>query len=126
MRLSSDLGQRVCRVLVTAVFCALAWASSAAAQSLGELNRQLNEIEPRVDAGVSDPQSASEAINQLDQAESDFAQIAENHGNDREELIATFSRLEQMLNRMYTTYQRKKDACLATIGNGGSCDYDQP
>jgi hypothetical protein len=126
MRLSSDLGRRAGFVLVAAVFYALTCAPGAAGQTLGELNQRLNEIEPRVSAGASDPQAASEAISQLDQAESDFAQIAESRGNDREELIATFSRLEQMLNRMYTVYQRQKDACLVTIGNGGSCDYDQP
>ena len=124
MRLSSDLGRLALFVFVGAI--SLAAAGSAAAQSLGELNRRLNEIEPRVSEGVSNPQAASDAINQLDEAESEFAQIAENGRNNREELIDTFSRLEQMLNRMYVTYQRQKDACLNTIGNDGMCDYDQP
>ncbi len=31
-----------------------------------------------------------------------------------------------MLNQMYTTYQRVKDACIETIDNGGTCNYDQP
>jgi hypothetical protein len=124
MRLSSDLGRLALFVFVAAI--SLAAAGSAAAQSLGDLNRRLNEIEPRVSEGVSNPQAASDAINQLDEAESEFAQIAENGRNNREELIDTFTRLEQMLNRMYVTYQRQKDACLNTIGNDGMCDYDQP
>lgn len=124
MRQSSDLGRRALIVMVAAIF--LSTARSAAAQTLGELNRRLNEIEPKVSEGVSNPQVASEAISQLDEAESDFAQIAENDRNNREELIATYSRLEQMLNRMYTTYSRQKDACLTTIGNDGTCDYDLP
>ena len=31
-----------------------------------------------------------------------------------------------MLDRMYRTYQKKKDDCIEAIDNGGSCDYDQP
>jgi len=124
VRQLSDLGRRALIVMLAAIFLSI--AHSAAAQTLGELNRRLGEIEPRVSAGVTDPQAASEAITQLDEAESDFAQIAENSRNNREELIATYSRLEQMLNRMYTTYSRQKDACLNTIGNDGTCNYDLP
>ena len=124
MRLSSDHGRSALFVFVTAIFLAL--VSSASAQSLGELNRRLNEIEPMVSRGLSNPQAASDAINQLDEAESEFAQIVENGRSNREELIATYSRLERMLNQMYVTYQRQKDACLNTIGNDGMCDYDQP
>src|ERR1700759_4504710 len=124
MRLSSDHGRSALFVFVTAIFLAL--VTSASAQSLGELNRRLNEIEPTVSRGLSNPQAASDAINQLDEAESEFAQIVENGRNNREELIATYSRLERMLNQMYETYQRQKDPCLNTIGNDGMCDYDQP
>jgi hypothetical protein len=124
MRVSSYLGRRALTLLLLAGLSLT--ARTAAAQSLGELNRRLSELEPRVSEGVSNPQIAAEVIGQLDTAESDFAQVAENGRNNREELIATYSRLEAMLNRMYTTYQRQKDACLTTIDNGGTCDYDKP
>ena len=75
MRLSSDHGRSALFVFVTAIFLAL--VTSASAQSLGELNRRLNEIEPTVSRGLSNPQAASDAINQLDEAESEFAQIVE-------------------------------------------------
>lgn len=109
--------------LALALICAL--AGLAHAQSLGELNRRLEALQPRVAEGESNPQAASEAITQLDAAESDFGELAES-GHDRAALLDTYEQLEGMLNRMYTTYQRKKDACIATIDNGGSCDYDQP
>jgi TolA-binding protein len=31
-----------------------------------------------------------------------------------------------MLDRMYRTYQKKKDDCIEAIDSGGNCDYDQP
>jgi len=95
------------------------------AQSLGELNRRLGALEPQAAEGVTNPQAASDVITQLDAAESEFAQIAST-GHDQEALIETYDQLEVMLNRLYTTYQGKKDACIETINNGGSCDYDQP
>ncbi len=101
-------------------------AQSATAQSLSSLDRRLNEIEPQVNAGIHNPEAASEAIQRLDEAEAEFAQIAEGGRNDRESLIATYGRLETMLNQIYVTYQRQKDACVEMIDNGGTCDYDQP
>ncbi|HJU28993.1 MAG TPA: hypothetical protein VJ718_07480, partial [Candidatus Binataceae bacterium] len=101
-------------------------AHPAAAQSVGALNQRLDEIAPQVAEGVSNPQAASQAIDKLDQAESDFTQIAENGRSSQEQLLATYDRLESMLSRMYTTYQRQKDACINTIDNGGNCDYEQP
>src|SRR5262249_44921994 len=79
-----------------------------------------------VSAGMTDPSAASSAIEQLDQTEAEFAQIVEGGRNDREQLISTYNRLESMLNRMYGTYEKKKDDCVETIDQGGSCDYDQP
>ena len=75
--------------------------------------------------GVSSPQAASEAITQLDAAESEFGGIADDSRN-KAALLDTYERLESMLNRMYTTYQRKKDQCIEVINNGGNCDYDEP
>jgi outer membrane protein assembly factor BamD (BamD/ComL family) len=98
----------------------------AAAQTLRGLNATLNEIEPSVAHGVTDPEAASEAIDRLDQAEADFARIAEQGRVDQDELLMTYQRLERMLDQMYQTYQRRKDACINTIDHGGNCDYEQP
>jgi hypothetical protein len=100
-------------------------AGGARAQSLGELNRRLEELEPQAAEGVSSPQAASEAITQLDAAESEFGELADGSRN-KSALIDSYERLEGMLNRMYTTYQKKKDQCIEVINNGGTCDYDQP
>jgi hypothetical protein len=109
--------------LALALVCACAgWAR---AQSLGELNRRLEALEPQVAEGESSPQAASDAITQLDAAESDFGEIAES-GHNQAALLDTYQQLEGMLNRMYTTWQRKKDACIEAIDNGGNCDYDEP
>ncbi len=96
------------------------------AQSLGGLNHRLSELEPRVSAGVSNPQVASDVIDELDQAETEFARIAEQEKPERGDLAGAYERLEAMLDRMYRTYQKKKDDCIETIDQGGSCDYDQP
>jgi hypothetical protein len=103
----------------------VACASFGRAQTLGELNRRLEGLEPQVEEGVSSPQVASEAITQLDAAESEFGEIADDSRN-KAALLDTYERLETMLNRMYTTYQRKKDQCIEVINNGGNCDYDEP
>jgi thioredoxin-like negative regulator of GroEL len=98
----------------------------AFAQSLGELNSRLNEIASQVDAGENNPQAASDAIDRMDASEVDFARLAEGSRVNREALLETFGRLEALLNRLYTTYQRRTDACITSLDRGGSCDYDQP
>lgn len=120
----SDFSRRALLTIVIGTFIAV--ARSAAAQSLGELNQRLNQIEEQVNAGVGNPEAASQAIDRLDQAEADFAKIAENGRLERGALLESYMRLETMLNRMYATYQHQKDACIETIGNGGTCDYTQP
>ncbi len=103
-----------------------AGAPVAAAQSLGDLNQRIAELEPQVSEGVSNPEVASQAITQLDAAEAEFARVAEGARRPNSALMSSYDRLEAMLNRMYTTYQKKKDACIETIDRGGTCDYDQP
>ncbi len=121
---SSDRGRRAGVVLAA---CALlAFASAANAQSLNELDRRLEALAPDVAAGLSNPATASDAIDRLDKAEADFAQIAENEHADRGDLLATYGRLEEMLDRLYSAWQKRKDDCIETIDNGGTCDYDQP
>src|SRR5258708_11594471 len=97
----------------------------ASAQSLGELNREIDALEPQVAEGVSNPAVASEAITQLDAAEAAFSRVAEG-ARINSTLMSTYDRLESMLNRMYTTYTKKKDACIVTVDAGGTCDYTQP
>src|SRR6202521_2751747 len=110
-------------VLIAATIAA--GAPVVAAQSLGELNRRIDELEPQVSEGVSNPEVASQAITQLDAAEAEFARVAEG-ARPTSALMSSYDRLGAMLNRMYTTYQKKKDACIETLDRGGACDYDQP
>ncbi|MBV8451894.1 MAG: hypothetical protein JOZ29_06425, partial [Deltaproteobacteria bacterium] len=98
----------------------------AMAQSLRGLNETLDHIESTVAQGVTNPEAASEAIDRLDQAEADFARVAEGGRVDQEELLVTYHRLERMLSQMYQTYQNRKDACINTIDHGGNCDYEVP
>jgi len=109
------------------VLVAIAMAAPAAwAAGLGALNSRLSALEPRVDEALANPSVASDVIQQLDNAEGEFEQIANSGGASRGQLLDAYMRLESMLNRLYTTYQRKKDACVAQIDAGGHCDYDQP
>src|SRR5216684_4003593 len=114
-------------VLIACFACALfAGPGIAAAQSLGELDQRLNALAPRVDEATANSGAASGVVSQLDQAESDFARIAENSRVDRDAMLSAYTRLDRMLDRIYTAYQKRKDACIAQIDNGGTCDYEQP
>lgn len=114
-----------------ALACALAAGTLAAsvpaasAQSLRQLNNQLDAVEPRVAAGVANSSAASDAITQLDADEAEFAKFADG-ARASSQLLATYDRLEELLDRMYTVYQKRKDDCIERIDNGGNCDYDQP
>jgi thioredoxin-like negative regulator of GroEL len=123
MRKISDFAWLILTLQLIAV---MTCQRSAAAQTLRGLNETLDQIEPEVAQGVSNPESASEAIERLDQAEADFARVAEGGRVNPEELLATYDRLERMLNQMYQTYQNRKDACINTIDRGGNCDYEEP
>ena len=94
-------------VSVIAIGTVLVAAHTAVAQTLGALNQRLDEIEPMARAGAGNPDAASRAIDRLDEAEADFARVAENERVDQGELLATYARLEVMLDRMYTTYQHQ-------------------
>ncbi|HLW69934.1 MAG TPA: tetratricopeptide repeat protein [Candidatus Binataceae bacterium] len=118
--------RRLAAPILSGLVALLVFAGVVRAQSQGELNRRLTQIEPQVRAGQSDPAAASDAIDQLDAAETQFAQLAEGREGNRDELLATYHQLESLLETMYSTYQKKKDDCIETIDNGGSCDYDQP
>lgn len=95
------------------------------AQSAQSLNAQLNGLAPEVNAALASQAQAGQVIAKLDQAEALFARLAENPKNDRALLVATYSQLENMLSRMYTTYKQKKDDCISQIQNGGQCDYTE-
>src|SRR5260370_5015280 len=41
-------------------------------------------------------------------------------------MLSAYTRLDRMLDRIYTVYQKRKDACIAQIDNGGTCGYEQP
>jgi len=124
MTASSDRCRFVQIILAACIL--FACVSAANAQSLSELNRRLDEIAPQASEGLSSPEAASTAIDQLDRVEADFAQIVDAGREDRADLLATYGRLESVLNRLYQTYQKRKDDCVETIDNGGSCDYDRP
>jgi tetratricopeptide (TPR) repeat protein len=111
-----------CAIIIAMIAAGMTIAS---AQSLSELNRKIDALEPQVAEGVSNPEVASEAITELDAAEANFARVAEG-ARINSTLMSTYDRLESMLNRMYTTYQKKKDACIESVDAGGTCDYTQP
>ncbi len=119
-----DRGRLVLAML--ALVALVASAGAARAQGLGELNSQLNALGPQVNSAASNQSAAGQAITQLDEAEATFAKLAENPKTDKGELLSTYGRLEEMLNRMYTTYKQKKDDCITQISNGGQCEYDVP
>jgi TolA-binding protein len=112
-----------CLILVALIF---AGAFTARAQSIGELNSELSALAPQVSEAMHNQSVADQAIDRLDKAEQAFARLAANPKVDKGELIGVYSRLEDMLNRMYSTYKKKKDDCIAQISTGANCDYTAP
>ncbi len=126
---SCDVTKESCRyawLFLISLSFILASSGVGAAQTLRALNETLDQIEPAVTQGLSNSGVASDAIDRLDQAEADFARLAEQGREDPEQLLTTYQRLERMLDRMYQTYQKRKDDCINIIDHGGNCDYEQP
>ncbi len=111
-------------ILTLAAFAAS--SGTAGAQTLDQLNSQLSELEPQLSSATSNQSAAGGVVSKLDNAEATFAKLAGDPKIDKGGLLSAYTRLEGMLNRMYTTYKQKKDDCIAQIANGAQCDYDQP
>lgn len=113
-------------LLISLAACAFSFISGQArAQNIESLNRELSALAPEVNAAVSNQAQAGQVIAKLDEAEAIFAKLAENPKNDRGALLASYGQLENMLNRMYTTYKQKKEDCVNQIQGGGQCDYTE-
>jgi TolA-binding protein len=99
---------------------------TARAQSLAQLNRELDSIQPQMSAAMSNMSTASEVTSRLDAAEAAFAKIAAEGKANRNQIAATYQRLDDMLGSIYTTYKQKKSDCISKIDAGGQCDYNTP
>jgi hypothetical protein len=114
-------------IAATCAFAALALSIGAArAQSLGDINGQLSEIEGQISAARNDTGKAGSVITQLDRLEALFAKVASSPKIDKSSLAPTYNRLDSALTQMYQTWKQKKDDCINTIDNGGQCDYTEP
>jgi hypothetical protein len=122
---SSLFSHRLMVMLVAFSVLALT-AGVAAAQSIGQLEGEVSGLSGQMSAAESNPSTADQVIGRLDAAEGNFAKLTQSGKVDKGALIPIFHQLESMLDRMETTYAKKKDDCIAQIDNGGQCDYDQP
>ena len=113
-------------VMLTTFFTLAFTASIAAAQSAGQLESELSSVSGQMSSAESDESTADQVIGRLDSAEADFAKLTSSGKVDKGSLIPIFHQLEEMLDRMQTAWSKKKDDCIATIDNGGQCDYDKP
>ncbi len=113
-------------VMLTAFFTLALTVGVAAAQSAGELQSELSGLSGQMSAAESNASTADQVIGKLDNAEGTFAKLASGGKVDKGALVPIYQQLESMLDRMNTVYSKKKDDCIATIDNGGQCDYDQP
>ena len=102
------------------------YGGSAAAQSLGELNGELSSLSGQMGAAESNEATADQVIGKLDGAEATFAKLASAGKVDKGALIPMYHQLDSMLDRMYNTYRKKKDDCIAQMDSGAQCDYDKP
>jgi len=102
------------------------YASVVAAQSLGDLSGQLSSLSGQMSAAESNEGTADKVIGQLDAAEATFAKLASGGKVDKGALIPMYRQLDSMLDRMYQTYRKKKDDCIAQMDSGAQCDYDKP
>ena len=113
-------------VMITAFFALALTAGIASAQSVGQLQSELSSLQGQMGAAESNPSTADQVIGRLDAAEGNFAKLTQSGKVDKGAMIPIFHQLESMLDRMETTYAKKKDECIAQIDSGGQCDYDQP
>ncbi len=113
-------------VMLTAFFTLAFTAGVAAAQSIGDLQSELSSLSGQMSAAESNASTADQVIAKLDNAEGTFAKLTSGGKVDKGALVPIYHQLESMLDRMNTVYSKKKDDCIATIDNGGQCDYDQP
>jgi hypothetical protein len=113
-------------VMISAVCAVALWSGAAAAQSMGELNSEISSIQGQMGEAESNPGTAESVVERLDKAEQDFAKLASSGKADKSALIPLYNELESMLTRISTTYKKKKDDCIASIDQGGQCDYDAP
>jgi hypothetical protein len=112
---------------VLTAFFALAFLNGvASAQSAGQLESELSSLSGEMSSAENNESTADQVINRLDGAESSFAKLTSSGKVDKGSLIPIYHQLEGMLDRMETTYSKKKDDCIAQIDNGGQCDYDKP
>src|SRR6266849_3405383 len=113
-------------VMITAFFTLALTAGVAAAQSAGQLESEVSSHSGQMSSAESNQSTADQVIGRLDAAEGNFAKLTSSGKVDKGSLIPIFHQLESMLDRMETTYAKKKDECIAQIDSGGQCDYDQP
>jgi tetratricopeptide (TPR) repeat protein len=112
-------------VMISAV-CVLAfWTAPAAAQTLSDLEGEISGISGQMSAAESNTGTAASVVDRLDKAEGDFAKLASTGKADKSSLIPAYNQLESMLSRIYDTYKKKKDDCIASMDNGGQCDYEE-
>ncbi len=101
-------------------------AGAVRAQSLGDIQSQLNGIQGKLGAARTDPSTAGEVITDLDRLEAQFAKVSSSGKVDRSALGPTYDQLDDALSSMYTTWKKKKDDCIDQIDSGGQCDYTEP
>jgi hypothetical protein len=101
-------------------------AGAVRAQSLGDIQSQLNGIQGKLGAARNDPTTAGEVITDLDRLEAQFAKVSSSGKVDRSALGPTYNQLDDALSSMYSTWKKKKDDCIDSIDNGGQCDYNEP
>src|SRR5260370_3665573 len=112
--------------MMAAFFAVRLSAGVAAAQSGGQRESEVSRLSGQMSSAESNPSTADQVIGRLDAAEGNFAKLASGGKVDKGSLIPIYHQLESMLDRMETTYAKKKDDCIAQIDSGGQCDYDQP
>ncbi|MGH7779172.1 MAG: tetratricopeptide repeat protein [Candidatus Binataceae bacterium] len=113
-------------VTIVAIGALVFVAGAVRAQSLGDIQSQLNGIQGKLASARTDPTTAGEVISNLDRLEAQFAKVSSSGKVDRSALGPTYNQIDDALSTMYTTWKQKKDDCIAQIDNGGQCDYTEP
>ncbi len=101
------------------------FAGASQAQSAGDLNAELSAIESQIGSATSNANAAGSVIDRLDKAVTLFAKLATDPKVDKGGLVSSYSRIESMLNKMYSTYKQRKEDCINQISAGAECDYTE-
>jgi tetratricopeptide (TPR) repeat protein len=114
------------RVVLCAAACVCAVVVCAASEpeppTVLEFRAELHSLKPEIAPALADSARAESVVERLDKAEVTFAKLAADPNANHDELTQDYQDLEDMLSRVFLSYQQQLRACLTLSRRGVICD----